>query len=223
MYCRCFSLSLHTLPFLSFHIWLDWSQHSGGKKKKSLTTTHKWHTKKQWVQHRPLLLWADSVSSDLHLLCNYANLCTQAERCNTVQGCTVHSPSSLPPGDDWNVRVVSEESHIACSAHMVAHSQTPFCLPWIGISFSTNGVDLFSALTLRLFLRWRVGGTFSCCFISRSLCSCFLPSAVMKVTNHRIEHFLFFCLHFCTSCCTLLVITSSFWPSQSGQCQLCGK
>lgn len=81
------------------------------------------------------------------------------------------------------------------------HEYGYFSHKWGGFVFCFHPQAGLAMTCLRrgraqFFTRW-----FFCCFISRSLCSCFLPSAVMTVTNHRVETFLFFFfLRFCTSC-----------------------
>lgn len=117
---------------------------------------------------------------------------------DTVQGCTPSTPI-LPPGE----AVMSEDSHIAWPAHTWLHTVRHLFLPslslhheygyfshkWGGFVFCTHpqaglAMTCLQRGSARFFTRW-----FLCCFIYLPARILFLPSAVMTITNHRVETF----------------------------------
>lgn len=117
---------------------------------------------------------------------------------DAVQSCTPSTPI-LPPGE----AVMSADSHIARPAHTWLHTGRHLFLPslslhheygyfphkWGGFVFCTHpraglAMTCLQRGSARFFTRW-----FLCCFIYLPARILFLPSAVMTITNHRVETF----------------------------------
>lgn len=159
------------------------------------------------------------------LFCNYAKLCTLAESRGSVQGCAALCMSAwiLPPGDGWNVTLVSGgESYRMSCTHCCTQSDNLFSPimnmdifqishKWVGfVSCPHPQADL--AMTCRaqaiFSFSW---DCLSPCLISCSLLLRVLYHMPSPITEPKPLSGSYFLLPFCSSHCkskvTCIIIT----------------